>query len=99
MTEILEPQIACGPVAPSRLRLSREDRTVLSIMLETRQEGLDALESLARAVGTCTDSMPREGMVEARHLDVPLTLAIEAFRARQVETQAILNGNMLVATP
>jgi len=98
MTKTLEVPTACGPIAP-RLHHSREVSATLSSLLEARQEGLDALESLALAVGTCTESMPRARgeMIEAWHLDVLLTQAIQAFRLRQVETRELLYGDSLKA--
>lgn len=95
MTKPLEVPTACGPIASPLVagtRLSREDSAALAATLEARQEGLDALESLARAVGTCPDNLPRTGTLEARHLDVPLCLAIEALRARQAETRDMMKA-------
>jgi hypothetical protein len=76
-----------GPVVLGRLRT--QDEAFFAGMVEGRQEGLDALEALAEAVGTCTESTPRVGTMETKRLDVLLSLTIEAFRARQTESQAL----------
>lgn len=68
--------------------MTQDDRTFFVGLEEGRQEGLDALEALAEALGTNLDSLPRGGVVDAKRLDVLLSLAIEALRARQVETRA-----------
>ena len=76
---------AAGPGA-----WSRDDHHFLVGLEEGRQEGLDALEALAEALGTNLDSLPRSGVVDAKRLDVLLSLSIEALRARQVETRGEL---------
>ena len=69
---------------------TREDRSFLAGLEEGRQEGLDALEALADALGTNLDSLPRGGAVDAKRLDVLLCMAIEAMRHRQAETRGEL---------